>query len=528
MWIFLFLIKILWIASCLESDKFIYFLKLTTKFILNPHTLPVLIFNYYFMKFNNPIYENEELAYEDVFLYQKYFSGSSRFDNIDIVPSFDLCTTLPIVSANMNAVTGKRMSEALARVGWLGILPQDMDIDTMLEIIEKVKNASIKFDTPITVKSNNTIHDVMWIIYKRSHHSVILVDDENKPLNIFIPKDFHDLDQYTQLGWLKKWFLITAPENISNEEAFEIMEQKGVSILPIVDTKGVLVGILSKKQTIRNTIYSPTLDKDGKFDLWVALGINSFLEKARILHKAWINVFVLDTAHGYQKKMIDAIKSFRKEFWNDPIVIAGNVITKEGTRDLLEAWANWVKVGVWPGAMCTTRMKTWVWRPQFTAVYKCSEEAKKLWWFVWADWWIKEPRDFVLALAAWASHVMVWTLFAWTFESTGDVKFDEQWRMYKENYWMASRKAVHLRNSELSSFEKAKKALFMEWISTSKIFIKEGRESVGDIVDEFTTWLRSAMTYIGACNLEEFEHKALIGVQTNAWFFEWTPHGKVR
>lgn len=480
------------------------------------------------MKFANPIYENEELTYEDVFLFQQYFAGNSRFDNIDIKPKFSLNTTLPIVSANMNAVTGKRMSEALARVGWLGILPQDMDIDTMLEIITKIKWASIKFDTPIIVKPTNTIHDALGIIYKRAHHSVVMVDDNYKPLNIFTPRDFHDLDQYTMLWNLKKGFLITAPESVSNEEAFNIMDKAWVSSLPIVDSVWVLVWILSKKQTIRNTIYSPTLDLNWKLDLWVALWINSFLDKARKLIEAWITVFVLDTAHGYQSKMIEAIKSFRAEFWDKYIIVAWNVITADWTRDLIEAWANWVKVWVWPGAMCTTRMKTWVGRPQFTAVYKCSQEAHKLGWFVWADGWVKEPRDFVLALAAWANHVMIGTTFSGTFESTGDIKFDEHGRMYKENYGMASRKAVNLRNSELSNFEQARKALFREWISTSKIYIKDWRESVWDIVDEFTTWLRSAMTYVWGNNLEDFGQKATIWVQTNAGFTEGTPHGKVR
>jgi len=480
------------------------------------------------MKFNNPLYEKEELAYEDVFLYQKYFEWTSRFWDISIKPKFDLGTSLPILSANMNAVTGKRMSEALARVGWLWILPQDMDIETMTKIITEIKNSSVNFDTPITVKVHNTIRDALWIIYKRSHHAVILVDDEYRPLNIFTPRDFNDIDQYTQLGTLKKSFLITWNEDITDEEAFEMMDKKWISSLPIIDKNWVLLWILTKKQTVRNSIYSQTLDNNWKLDLWVALWINNFLDKAKALVWLWINVFVLDTAHWYQKKMIEAIKLFRKELWDWPILVAWNVITEEGTRDLLNAWANWVKVWVGPWAMCTTRMKTWVWRPQFTAVYKCSIEAKKLWGFVWADGWVKEPRDMVLALAAGANHVMIGTTFTWTYESTWDIKFDENMRMYKENYWMASRKAVNMRNSELSNFEQAKKALFREWISSSRIYIKEWREWVGDIVDEFITGLRSAMTYVWAYDLEDFNEKALIWVQTHAWFFEWTPHGKVR
>ncbi|EKE29190.1 MAG: IMP dehydrogenase family protein [uncultured bacterium (gcode 4)] len=480
------------------------------------------------MRFNNPNYENEELAYEDVFLFQNYFEWTSRFWGIDIRPAFSFWTSIPIVSANMNAVTGKRMCEALARLWGLWILPQDMDIETMCRIVTEIKWASIKFDTPVTVKSHHTIRDALWIIYKRSHNAVIMTDDDNRPTGIFTLKDFNDLDQYTQLWSLKKSFLITWTEDITDEEAFDLMEDKWISSLPIVCENWKLLWILTKKQTVRNSIYKPTLDNNWRLDLWVALWINQFMEKARTLIKMWVSIFVLDTAHGYQKKMLDAIMQFRSEFWDDPILIAWNVITEEWTRTLIEAWANWVKVWVWPWAMCTTRMKTWVWRPQFTAVRKCSLEAKRLGWFIWADGGIKEPRDLVLALAAWANHVMIWTLFSWTYESTGDIKFDETWRMYKANYWMASRKAVTLRNSGISNFELARKALFKEGISASKIFIKEWREWVGDIVDEFMTWLRSSMTYIWWENLEKFNEKSIIWVQTNAWFYEWTPHWKVR
>ena len=480
------------------------------------------------MKFINEKYKNEELTYEDVFLFQNYFSGNSRFNDLNIRPKFDFWSSLPIVSANMNAVTWKRLAETLARLGWIWILPQDMDMDTLKDLIPKIKKASIKFDTPITVKKNNTIRDAMGIIYKRAHQTVILIDDDWKPLNIFIPKDFNDLDQYTNIWSLKKSFLITWNEEITDEQAFNLMEKNWISALPIINKSWILTWVMTKKSTVRNSIYSPSLDDSWNLNLWVALWINNFVDKTRELIKLWVRLFVLDTAHWYQKKMIDAIKTFRNEFGNDFILVAWNVITGEWTRALIEAWANWVKVGVWPWAMCTTRMKTWVWRPQFSAVYNCSIEARKMWGFVWADWWVKEPRDLVLALAAWANHVMIGTLFTWTFESTWDIKYDESWRMFKENYWMASRKAVSLRNSDISSFEQARKALFKEWISSSKIYIKESRESVWDIVDEFITWLRSAMTYVWAFDLEEFYEKSIIWVQTNAWYKEWTPHGKVR
>lgn len=194
--------------------------------------------------------------------------------------------------------------------------------------------------------------------------------------------------------------------------------------------------------------------------------------------------------------MIEAIRNFRSEFGENPILIAGNVITKEATRALIEAGANGVKVGIGPGAMCTTRMKTGVGRPQFSAVYHCSAEAKMLGGFVWADGGIREPRDVCLALAAGASHVMIGSLFAGTYESTGDIRYDGNGAMYKENYGMASGKAVNLRTNGLSPFEQAKRSLFQEGISTSRIYLRKGWESVGDVVDECMTGLRSSMTYV--------------------------------
>ncbi|MCK9466756.1 MAG: GuaB1 family IMP dehydrogenase-related protein [Candidatus Absconditabacterales bacterium] len=479
------------------------------------------------MKFNNSIYENEELTYQDVFLFQNYFEGRSRFE-IDVKPTNSFGTEIPIVVANMNAIAGKRMAETIARYGGLAVLPQDMSIETLESVIKHVKNANSKYDTPITVKSDNTIRDAMGIIHKRDHNCVVMVDDNFKAIGIFTPKDFEDLDQFSLLGNIKKGQLVTGEVGISNEDAFNIMDKKNISSLPIVDKNGILKGILTKKNTIRNSIYRPSLDKSGKLNVAVAIGINSFEEKIHKLFELGINVFVLDTAHGYQKSMIENIKKFRKLFGNGPILIAGNVITEEATRELIQAGANGVKVGIGPGAMCTTRMKTGVGRPQFTAVYKCAKEAKKHGGFVWADGGIKSPRDMNLALAAGANHVMLGSLFAGTLESVGDIKYDNDGNMYKDNYGMASKKAVNLRNQNSSKFELLKKEMFREGISNSKIYIKKGRESAGDIVDDFMAGLRSAMTYVGANNLKEFNKKAIIGVQTNAGFSEGEPVAKMR
>ena len=478
------------------------------------------------MKFNNPHYENEELTYQDVFLFQNYFDGYSRSE-ANIQQKHNFGTQIPIVSSNMNAVTWRRMAETMARYWWLWVLPQDMNINILKEIIEKIRLASVKYGSPITVKANNTIRDALWIIHKRSYNRVIMVDDNNEPIWIFSENDMKNLDQFTLLENLTTKKPITAKDWISNKDAYNLMYENWISALPIVNNDGKLIGILTKKDCIRHEMYKPTLDKNWRLNVAVAIGINGF-DKIEPLYNMWINIFVLDTAHGYQKKMIESIKKFREIYGNKPILIAGNVITSEATKDLIEAWANGVKVWVWPGAMCTTRMQTWVWRPQFTAVYKCALEARKLWGFVWADWWVKEPRDVALALAAGANHVMLGTTFAGTYESTWDIKYDEDGLMYKENYWMASKKAVELRSQKLDNFEIERRWMFREWISKSRIYLREWLEWVWDIIDTFTTGIRSSMSYVWAKDLEEFYEKAVIWVQTNAWFVEWTPHGKVR
>lgn len=480
------------------------------------------------MQFYNPLYENEELTYSDVFLFQNYFDGKSRISDVDITPKNKLNTTLPLISANMNAVTGKRMAETLARYGGLWVLPQDMSIEKMLEIVSWVKTSHTLYDTPLTVSKDEYVRDALSIIGKRAHNCVILVDDDHTPLGLFTTSDLQKYEQFTLLWDIPSKELIVGTDGITPEDAYNLMESHSISSLPILKKNGSLLGILTKKDAVRSGLYTPNLDTNGKLNIAVALGINHFLPKAKALIEAWVDIFILDTAHGYQKSMIDAIQTFRKEFWSKICLIAGNIITPEWVQALLEAWADGIKVWVGPGSMCTTRMMTGVGRPQFSAVYHCAKQAREMGGFIIADGGIKDPRDLALALAAGASHIMIGSILTGTFESTWDIFYDSEWLPYKKNYGMASGKAVNLRNIHLSPFEQAKKALFQEWISTSKIYLKSGMSSVGEVVDTFTTGLRSSLTYVGARNLEDFYTKAIIGVQTTAWFYEWTPHGKLK
>jgi IMP dehydrogenase len=290
-----------------------------------------------------------------------------------------------------------------------------------------------------------------------------------------------------------------------------------------VDGAGQLVGIMTRTGALRATLYQPATDTDGRLRVGAAVGINGDVAgKAKQLIAAGIDILVVDTAHGHQDKMISALRAVRDT--GPPVpVAAGNVVTAEGVRDLVGAGADIVKVGVGPGAMCTTRMMTGVGRPQFSAVLECAAEARRLGAHVWADGGVRHPRDVALALAAGAANVMIGSWFAGTYESPGDAFRDADGRLYKESFGMASARAVRLRSVADSPFDRARKELFEEGISTARMYLDPVRPGVEDLVDQITAGLRSACTYAGASTLAEFHERALVGVQSAAGYSEGMP-----
>jgi IMP dehydrogenase len=256
-----------------------------------------------------------------------------------------------------------------------------------------------------------------------------------------------------------------------------------------------------------------------------AVGISATAAtSAARLAELGVSAIVLDTAHGHQRRMLEAVRDVRRVVGKLPLV-AGNVCTPEGTRDLIEAGADIVKVNVGPGAMCTTRMQTGTGRPTFSSVVACARVAQERGRHVWADGGVREPRDVALYLAAGASRVMIGTALSGTYESPGDVKEDREGRQYKENYGMASARAVSDRSAALDVFEQAKKGFFREGISTSRIFIREGQESVGAILVDVISGVQSAFTYAGATTARDFHENAVIGVQTAGGYGEGKPRG---
>jgi IMP dehydrogenase len=481
------------------------------------------------LRFLHPAHDDElELSTDDVFLNPGYFDGGSRLDT-DLSPPDFPGSSNPIVSANMNAVTGKRMAETMARFGGLGVLPQDMDLDTVARIVKHIHEADPRYDTPLAVSPRATLRDVTGIIRKRSHDLVVVVDEEQRPLGVVTHAALRDRDQYTPVSQLMSHRLVALKLGIANRDAFLQMDEARVKAAPVLDDAGRLVGVLTRDDAVRLELLRPALSPSGELMVAAAVGISAQApETARKLMELGVSAIVLDTAHGHQRRMLETIRGVKAIVGNRIPVVAGNVCTAEGTRALIEAGADVVKVNVGPGAMCTTRMQTGAGRPTFTAVLVCAREAKRLGKHVWADGGVKHPRDVALYLAAGASRVMVGTALAGTYESPGDVKEDKDGLLYKENYGMASGRAVNDRAADRDPFERAKKGFFREGISTSRIYIREGQESVGGILVDMITGVQSAFTYAGARTVEELHQRVVIGVQTAAGYGEGTPHGSIR
>ncbi len=481
------------------------------------------------MQFLHPEHDrNLELALEDVFLVPRYFDGTSRLD-VDLTPDDFGGGSHPIVSANMNGVTGKRMAETMARFGGLGVLPQDMDPRTVERIVRHIKRADARYDTALTVAPEATLRDVLGFIKKRSHDMVVVVDEANVPIGVVTSADLRERDQYTPVRDVMTRRMASIRAGMPNRDAYLFMETERVKAAPVVDGDGRLLGLLTKEDAVRLELLRPSLGRAGELMVAAAVGISSQAPATAIaLCAAGVDVLVLDTAHGHQRRMLETIREVRSAVGEDVPIVAGNVCTAEGTDALIAAGADVVKVNVGPGAMCTTRMQTAVGRPTFTSVQVCAEVAHARGKHVWADGGVRHPRDVALYLAAGASRVMIGTGLAGTFESPGDIKEDKDGRLYKENYGMASARAVIGRTTNLDAFEQAKKAFFREGISTSRIYLRPGMESVGAILVDVITGLQSSFTYTGAFDLAAFRSQALVGVQTAAGYGEGTPHGSVR
>ena len=462
-----------------------------------------------------------DLTYNDVFIVPNRSDVASRFD-VDLSTVDGSGTTIPVVVANMTAVAGRRMAETVARRGGIVVLPQDLPITAVKHTVDFVKSRDLIADTPVTLESDDSVSDACALIHKRAHGAAVVVF-EGRPIGLVTDAVCAGVDRFTRVRDVLVGDFVSAPVGTDPRRVFDLLEHAPIDVAVLTGPDGTLAGVLTRRGALRAGLYTPAVDAAGRLRIGAAIGINGDVgARATALVQAGIDLLVIDTAHGHQARMIDAIKAVTSLDLGVPIA-AGNVVSAEGTRDLLSAGATIVKVGVGPGAMCATRMMTGVGRPQFSAVLECASAAAQMGGHVWADGGVRHPRDVALAVAAGAANVMIGSWFAGTYESPGDLLHDRDDRPYKESYGMASKRAVVARTASDSAYERARKALFEEGISTSKMGLDPDHGGVEDLLDHIVSGIRSTCTYVGASTLAELHELAVIGVQSAAGFAEGHP-----
>ena len=468
-----------------------------------------------------------DLTYSDVFLVPRRSAVSSRLQ-VDLAPHDGTPATIPLVSSNMNSVTGPRLAAALARRGGIGVLPQDLPLQELDAAIRWVKRQPVRWDTPLVLSPRATVADALRLLPPLPGHGIVVADHRGDgPLEradvqgiLPAPRLATALPDAALGDLVHAGPIALAAEDIGEgRAAYDAIDAADAEIVLVLD-HGHVVGTLTPRTALRSSLYGPAVDSSGRLAVAAAVGINGDVAgKARALASAGVDVLVIDTAHGHQEGMLRALQTVAGLDLGIPLV-AGNIVTADGVHDLVRAGASILKVGVGPGAMCTTRMMTAVGRPQFSAVLETAQAARELGAHVWADGGVRYPRDVALALAAGAASVMIGSWFAGTIEAPGELMHDAEGRAYKESWGMASTKAVQARFERLDPYELARKELFAEGISSSMIYLDPLRPGVEDLLDMITSGVRSSFTYAGAATVAEFHDRALVGLQSASGYEE--------
>ena len=272
----------------------------------------------------------------------------------------------------MTAVAGRRMAETIARRGGIVVLPQDLPISVVTQTVDFVKSRDLVVDTPVTLRPDDSVSDATALIHKRAHGAAVVVF-EGRPIGVVTEASCAGVDRFARVHDIALSDFVTAPVGTDPRKVFDLLEHAPIDIAVMTDDDGSLAGVLTRTGAIRAGIYTPAVDAAGRLRIAAAVGINGDVgAKARALAEAGVDLLVIDTAHGHQLKMLDAIKSVSSLDLGLPLA-AGNVVSAEGTRDLISAGAPSSRSASGPGAMCTTRMMTGVGRPQFSAVLECCE-----------------------------------------------------------------------------------------------------------------------------------------------------------
>jgi IMP dehydrogenase len=412
---------------------------------------------------------------------------------------------IPFVSAAMDTVTEYEAAIAMARLGGIGIIHKNMDIETQVLQCKKVKKSeSGMIIDPITVKPEQTLQDAEDIMASYKISGVPVVDDNNILVGILTNRDMRFTKDFTQKAKDKMTAmpLVTAKEGTTLEEAADVMHANKIEKLPIVDSNNKLIGLITIKD-INKKREHPNANKDefGRLRVGAAIGVGQ-LDRARALVAIGVDVLVLDSAHGHSKGILDTVKAIKTEM--DVQIIAGNVATAEATADLIAAGADAVKVGIGPGSICTTRIVAGVGVPQISAIDECAAEGAKTGTPIIADGGIKYSGDVAKALAVGASSVMMGSALAGTEESPGEVVLSHG-RKFKTYRGMGSIGAMTKGSTD---------RYFQEGTAADKL-VPEGiegmvpyRGTISDIIHQMVGGLRSSMGYLGSKDIPTFQERA--------------------
>lgn len=448
----------------------------------------------------------------------------------DVVPSqVDLCTKLtddirlniPLMSSAMDTVTESKLAIALAREGGIGIIHKNMSIEEQASQVDKVKRSEHGVITdPFFLSPENSVREAVALM-ERYKISGVPITKNGKLVGILTNRDLRFESNYDQPidNVMTKENLVTAPVGTSLEDAQKILGKHRIEKLPIVDEQGYLKGLITIKDIEKSIQYpNSARDKNGRLLAGAAVGrAANTMERIAALVSAKVDVIVVDTAHGHQKGVLEEVSQIKAKF-PGLTVIAGNVATAEGTKALIDAGADVVKVGIGPGSICTTRIVAGIGMPQLTAIMDCAEQADKMGKRIIADGGIKYSGDIVKAIGAGASAVMIGSLFAGTLESPGEIEI-YQGRNFKVYRGMGSLGAMAAGGND---------RYFQE---SSRKYVPEGVEGrvpyrgrLADIVYQMMGGLRAGMGYCGMHDIEDMRKNAQFVRITNASLIESHPH----
>ncbi|CAG9610738.1 IMP dehydrogenase [Pseudoneobacillus rhizosphaerae] len=469
-------------------------------------------------------FAKEGLTFDDVLLVPARSEVLPRDVVLHVELAKNLKLNIPFISAGMDTVTEAEMAISMARQGGLGIIHKNMTIEQQADQVDKVKRSESGVITdPFYLTPDHQVFDAEHLMskYRISGVPIVNNDDEQKLIGILTNRDLRFIQDYSIkiTDVMTKENLVTASVGTSLKEAEKILQKHKIEKLPLVDDEGVLKGLITIKD-IEKVIEFPHSAKDslGRLLVGAAVGVTSdTMKRVEMLVKAQVDAIVLDTAHGHSKGVLDTVKMIR-EAYPSLTIIAGNVATAEATKDLIDAGADVIKVGIGPGSICTTRVVAGVGVPQITAVYDCATEARKHGKSIIADGGIKYSGDVVKALAAGGHAVMLGSLLAGVTESPGETEI-YQGRRFKVYRGMGS----------VGAMEKGSKDRYFQ--EDNKKFVPEGIEGrvaykgpLSDTIYQLVGGLRSGMGYCGSKDLSDLREKAQFVKMTGAGLRESHPH----